>query len=97
MNQYLKSRLRLSIDKPAKSKAHVVDVWEKHFFQLQTLQIAAFLRRKGVLGLEAELTVEIFNDYLKDKLKLADAHLAQNKFEVVQVWKKYSSELQDLQ
>ena len=97
VNQYLKSRLRLSVDKPAKSKAHVVEVWEKYFFQLQTLQITAFLRAKGVLGLEDELTLETFNNYLKNKLKFADEYVAQSKLEVVRVWEKYSSQLRDLE
>ena len=50
-----------------------------------------------VLGLEDELTLETFNNYLKDKLKLADEYVAQSKLEVVRVWEKYSSQLRDLE
>ena len=93
MNLYLKKKLRLSEDRPAKQKVHVVEIWDRYFQQVQTAHVRDYLQIKGFLGPQANLKLEDVHEYLAKTLKLDDKHPAKTMDEVVEVWAKYFEQL----
>ena len=93
MNLYLKKKLRLEEEKPAKQKVNVVEVWDRYFQQVQTAHVRDYLQMKGFLGPQASLKLEDVNGYLAKTLKLADKHPAKTMDEVVEVWATYFEQL----
>ena len=83
VNLYLK---KLGLEKPAKRKTDVVEVWEKHFLQVQTAHVRDHLRMEGFLEPQQALEVKHVNEYLSRKLCLDKKELVNNKADIVRVW-----------
>ena len=70
----------------------------KKRFKFQTLHIRDYLREKGFLPAKQELSLKDVNQYLIQKLELADdAKPVKSKSEVVKVWEKHFRKLRSLE
>ena len=85
MNLYLKKKLHLPEDKPAKQKVQVVDGWDRYFQQVQTAHIRDFLQTKGVLRPKKRPQLKDVNECLTKTLKLDEKTFVKSFDEVFEV------------
>ena len=96
VNLYLKKKLGLE-EKPAKRKSDVVEIWEKHFLQVQTAHVRDHLCKEGFLEPQQALEVKHVNEYLTRKLNLDKKELVKNEADIARVWEQRFEEIKSLQ